>query len=226
MKIALFDVDDTLVSVQGPIWLRFEQALVQVHKVEPKTRVANSQGLTDKQLLQRFAELNGVTDCRFDECFRVMIKEFEKNLDLYEFIIKPGVKRLLEVLAKSLVLIGHLTGNARRIAELKMMQIGIDGYFTFGGYGDLPHQSRHELAALAVQEAIQKFGLVAKRHQVYVIGDTPKDVVCGKQAKVATIAVATGKYSTQQLMRKKPDLLIEDFETGLDEVLEFMELAV
>ena len=50
-----------------------------------------------------------------------------------------------------------------------------------------------------------------KPRQIVVIGDTPRDVKCGREYGARTVAVATGGYSVQQLRRHKPDLVYKDF---------------
>ena len=43
-----------------------------------------------------------------------------------------------------------------------------------------------------------------------MIGDTPRDIDCGKSFGARTIAVATGTWSRDQLANYQPDFLIED----------------
>jgi phosphoglycolate phosphatase-like HAD superfamily hydrolase len=40
--------------------------------------------------------------------------------------------------------------------------------------------------------------------RVYVIGDTPHDVACGKAIGARVVAVATGGYSLEQLQTTEP----------------------
>ena len=46
---------------------------------------------------------------------------------------------------------------------------------------------------------------------VYVIGDTPRDIVHAKEAGVRTVAVATGSSDAEELSLYDPDYLFEDF---------------
>jgi phosphoglycolate phosphatase-like HAD superfamily hydrolase len=43
-----------------------------------------------------------------------------------------------------------------------------------------------------------------------VIGDTPRDIACGKALGARTIAVATGRSSRDELAKHQPDFLIDD----------------
>jgi len=44
---------------------------------------------------------------------------------------------------------------------------------------------------------------------IVVIGDSIRDVECGKEFNAITIAVATGQHTPDQLIELKPDLLVK-----------------
>ena len=67
-----------------------------------------------------------------------------------------------------------------------------------------------ELAAKALEIARVEFGAEFAPDQVFVIGDTPRDVECGRQIQAKTVAVATGKYSVNKLAESKPDYLFRN----------------
>ena len=60
---------------------------------------------------------------------------------------------------------------------------------------------------------------------VFVIGDTPRDIEAGRSAGFQTVGVATGKYSVEQLSEAGADLSIRDFQKDRDYFLRstFME---
>jgi phosphoglycolate phosphatase-like HAD superfamily hydrolase len=47
-----------------------------------------------------------------------------------------------------------------------------------------------------------------------VIGDTPRDVECSKPYGAKAVAVATGPYSYESLLRTDADLVLESLEDG------------
>src|SRR5437763_3824046 len=47
-------------------------------------------------------------------------------------------------------------------------------------------------------------------HAIDLIGDTPRDIACGKALRARTIAVATGTWSREKLAEHHPDILIDD----------------
>lgn len=43
-----------------------------------------------------------------------------------------------------------------------------------------------------------------------VIGDTPKDIECAKHNNFISVAVATGRYSVEELAKHQPDFVLTD----------------
>ena len=54
-----------------------------------------------------------------------------------------------------------------------------------------------------------------------MIGDTPRDVACGRSAGTRTLAVATGHFSVEDLAEAGADVVLEDF-TDTDRVVEIL----
>ena len=46
--------------------------------------------------------------------------------------------------------------------------------------------------------------------QVFVIGDTPHDIACGKIMGARTVGVATGRYSVEELKACDPTAVFAD----------------
>lgn len=123
----------------------------------------------------------------------------------------PGVLSILEtVRQRSDIAQGLLTGNLSRGARLKLEHFNAWHYFEFGAFGDNTHH-RNELAPHALQQAKEKTGADFLPENVFVIGDTPHDIACGRAIQAKTIAVATGAYSRDELAQHNPTALFSDF---------------
>ena len=93
---------------------------------------------------------------------------------------------------------------------MKLTHYGVWHYFAFGAYAD-DHHVRNELGPVAMARALEEHGEEFTADRIYVIGDTPRDIECGKAFGAVTVAVATGKYSHEQLASHTPDFLFDDF---------------
>src|SRR5204862_6935732 len=122
----------------------------------------------------------------------------------------PGVLKLLEKLkSRPHVVLALLTGNVSRGARLKLEHYGVWHFFEFGAFAD-DHHDRNQLGLFARARAKEKHRREFSADQIDVIGDTPRDIACGKALGARTIAVATGSWSRQKLAEHDPDLLIDD----------------
>ena len=72
-----------------------------------------------------------------------------------------------------------LTGNLRAGAKLKLEHLGIWKYFEFGAFAD-DSSNRNELGPFALRRAKEKLGIDFSPERVWIIGDTPHDIACGK----------------------------------------------
>ena len=108
--------------------------------------------------------------------------------------LHPGICEALDAVhAHPEIHQGLLTGNIEEGAKLKLSHLGIWHYFEFGAYADDSH-IRDELGPFALARAKQKLGIDFPPERVFIIGDTPHDVACGKAIGAKTIAVATGSF--------------------------------
>ena len=96
-----------------------------------------------------------------------------------------------------------LTGNLKEGARLKLSYLGLWDYFEFGAFAD-DSPIRDELGPFALARAEESLGIKFPPERVYIIGDTPHDIACGKAIGAKTIAVATGAFSVEQLSALNP----------------------
>jgi phosphoglycolate phosphatase-like HAD superfamily hydrolase len=118
--------------------------------------------------------------------------------------IKPGIPEALDAVhAHPEIHQALLTGNLREGARLKLFYLGLWKYFEFGAFAD-DSAIRDELGPFALARAEEKLGIEFPPERVYIIGDTPHDIACGKAIGAKTIAVATGAFSVEELAALNP----------------------
>ena len=108
-------------------------------------------------------------------------------------------------------------GNLEVIGWIKVEQAGLREWFRFGGFSD-HFPIREELIGQAAHKARE---LAGSRASVCVVGDTPRDIEAARANFLSVIAVATGNYSFDELMKCQP----EACATSLTDLLAFTRIA-
>lgn len=136
----------------------------------------------------------------------------------------PGIVEFVDAVIANRHFSGLLTGNIDRAARLKLESFQFDyRQFPFGAYGD-DHHDRNQLGPIAIERAEQTHGRsFTPGEDVYILGDTVKDIDCARACGARVIAVATGACDFETLAEAEPDYLFKDLtdcelvlrETGL-----------
>lgn len=225
-KLVLFDIDGLLVKGHYPASLKSHEAAIQkVFGLKVKLDISKYDGGTDQFIEAGLLQEKGISYSRMKAKLPALIKErvnyFVKHTgkDFKKRLIKPAIK-LAKKLKEKDVYIGLLTGNFRTMAMKKLELAGAEPIFTFGLFGEMA-KNRNDLAKLVFKRAFEYFGIKFLPNQIYIIGDTPKDVECGKAIRAKTIAVATGAYSKVILEQEQADLTVDNLAdvTVLDFIL-------
>ena len=170
-------------------------------------------GKTDPQIVRDLMRASGHTDETIDERLDPLLEHYLGGLERElaggtRAHVFDGVRELLDSLeVRSDVILGLLTGNLRDGAAIKLRAAGIDlDRFKVCAFGS-DHHARGELPWLAQRRAKEDLGLDIPGDRIFVIGDTPADITCGREIGARAIAVATGRYTPEELARYHPHAL-------------------
>jgi phosphoglycolate phosphatase len=197
----LFDVDETLVHTGGAGARSWNGAFEDLYGVPADIGEHTSAGETDPQVARE--TFRGVLrrDPSADELDRLYARYLlHLTTEIWaseQYKVLPGVEDLLVRLEAAGVILGIVSGAMEGAARTKLMPANLNRFFLFGAYGsDSP--DRAELTTLAIAKAARLHdGLAAT--QVFVVGDTPRDIDAAAAAGAVSVGVATGKYSVDQL---------------------------
>lgn len=222
--IVLFDIDGTLVR-GGPAKHAFVDAMRETYGTPGDFERVSFAGKTDPQIARELLAGAGLAHEAIDEGLEHLWSRYlgylEARLADDPVAVLPGVPELLDALALlDDVGVGLLTGNIAGGARLKLSSGGLWGHFSFGSYGS-DHEERDELPAIAVDRARELWGDRVSAGGAIVVGDTPRDVACGKAGGTRTLAVATGAFSATDLRSTGPDHLLDDL-SDTDRVVEIL----
>ena len=220
-SVILFDIDGTLLW-GGPAKSAFVDAMTETYGTAGAYETVSFAGKTDPQIAKELLASVGMPDADiargFDDLWTRYLGYLEARLPDDPVEVLPGVDDLLEALAAyDDVGIGLLTGNIAGGARLKLASGGLWGRFAFGSYGS-DHEERDELPAIAVARARELWGEAVSPDRAVVVGDTPRDVACGKAGGTRTLAVATGSFSMTDLLAVGADHVIPDLTSTTDVV--------
>ena len=211
-RLLLFDIDGTLIHSGGAGMEALKRALKERFKIDDDLEDIEIAGMTDSGIVISILEKHKIPTTReniaafLDSYVHFLSKELPRRKGK----LLPGVLDLLKKLkGRKNVVLGLLTGNLSRGAELKLDHYGVWHFFEFGAFAD-DHHDRNELGAFARARAKEKHGREFSAEEIDVIGDTPRDIACGKALGARTIAVATGSWSREKLAEYNPDYLIDD----------------
>lgn len=174
----------------------------------------DTSGKLDTQIYKELTKLNPTLDMqhRHDEFRDAYLKllEFELQWDNKAFVM-PGIMGLLEQLRRlEHITLGLLTGNYSAAAKAKLKAVDIQHeWFRVTAFGD-EGVTRPDLVELAMKRYYHMKNEKLQPREVVVIGDTPKDVACAQAHGCVAFAVATGKWSVEELQAARADIVVDN----------------
>jgi phosphoglycolate phosphatase-like HAD superfamily hydrolase len=227
MRLLLFDIDGTLLTVRGAGRRALKSALELVYGISGDIDGYDLRGKTDQRIVFDVMTATGMrmeaVKERLDDVFEAYARGLLEEIgDGQSVLTLPGVSELVRQLHESDdVLLGLLTGNIEQGARIKLEPTGLWPYFPIGAFGS-DHVDRRRLPSLAARRAHARVGYPFRPTEVFVIGDTPLDIECARAFGAVAVAVATGNYSRAELLASEPDLFFEhlgDVNRALDLLL-------
>jgi phosphoglycolate phosphatase-like HAD superfamily hydrolase len=212
-RLLLFDIDGTLITSGGAGEWALRDAMASRFGVEEDLKGIILAGATDAKIAIALLEKHKLepTPSNIAALLDEYLGHLEKRIPRHNGRVLPGMIELLEALAKRPeAVLALLTGNVARGAEIKLVHYGVWHHFEFGAFAD-DHHDRNELGKFARARAHERHGIEFPPEKIFVIGDTPRDIECGRAIGAKTVAIATGHYSVDELSAHAPDFLFPDF---------------
>jgi phosphoglycolate phosphatase-like HAD superfamily hydrolase len=215
MRLILFDIDGTLINSSRIGRVALGRAMRATFGTAGGLETFEFAGKTDRRIVRELlvaegwpAEAIAAHHLELDEQMTAAARELFTARTIWPC---PGVLPLLDALERrDGVMLALLTGNIRHTVPLKLAAAGIDpARFVAGAYGS-DSLERDELFAIALERTRAATGLPIEGRDVIIIGDTPADIRCARNGGGRAIAVATGPYPADLLLRHRPDHLFAD----------------
>ncbi len=212
VRLVLFDIDGTLILSGGAGEKAFAQVCETEFGIPNGTANLNFAGRTDTSIIREFFNQFQIapSPANFQRFLDHYVFRLDYLLGQLRGTVLPGVHamlRNLEALPEQ-PLLGLLTGNIRLGAQIKLTHYHLWTCFRTGAFAD-DHEDRNQIAAVARDRGNQLLGRQLDGSEILVIGDTPRDVECANAIGARSIAVATGKFSREELLREKASWTVE-----------------
>src|SRR5213595_467372 len=211
-RLLLFDIDGTLIHSGGAGVYALKSALRERFGIVDDLRDIEIAGMTDSGIVVSILKKHNIpaSNENVSAFLDSYVHFLSSELPRRKGKLLPGVLKLLESLkSRPHLVLALLTGNVSRGAQLKLEHYGVWHFFEFGAFAD-DHRDRNQLGRFARSRAKDKNGREFSAEEMDVIGDTPRDIACGRALGARTVAVATGTWSRDELAKYQPDFLIDD----------------
>ena len=211
-RLLLFDIDGTLITSGGAGEAALKDAMRSRFDVEEDLNGIILAGATDARIARELLQKHSIAVSAENVAalLDTYLGHLDERIGRHDGKLLPGILPLLNSLSeRSDAVLALLTGNVSRGAEIKLTHYGVWDFFEFGAFAD-DHHDRNELGKFARARALERHGEEFPPSRIYVIGDTPKDIECGRAIGACTVAIATGHYSSAELRDHAPDFLFED----------------
>jgi phosphoglycolate phosphatase len=213
VKLILFDIDSTLVSVDRDVsseltrWLMAE--VLDYH--EPLDGF-ELHGKTDRQIIRELRAIAGAgagSTIEGERMESMIVEHWRSHLTRETVRLMPGVQALLDDLdTRDDVALGVLTGNLEESARIKLAVHALERYFPFGAFGS-DAERRVDLPPIALERARAHLGADLGYSSTIIVGDSHRDIECARAWGIRTLAVATGSLDVETLRAHNPDAAVE-----------------
>jgi len=214
MKLIILDLDQTLVdfiSVHNEVARRLFKRFFDV---DVRLTDIDFAGKSLNQSFHELARLKSIPEDVFRKKSHQLLESYETTFgesipeDASKYIL-PGARELLSELAKTNNIVVLYTGDSPGIVSHVFRATNLGKFFRFCLYGT-EVENRADMVRLAVEKAERLTGREFKDKNIVIIGDSIRDIECGKEFNALVIAVATGFHSEEELRKRAPDYLFKD----------------
>lgn len=215
--LILFDIDGTLYQGNGSGRAAFLRAGRKLFGESFSDERVSYAGRLDPVIFGDLLVQNGYpnTPETIDRARKLIYGYLRENLDSGEFkqVAIPGSLELVRRLRQyDHITLGLLTGNWPETGRLKIASVGFDpDWFPISVWGDdgvdrvdLPPVGRTRYADQLARDI--EFG------RILIVGDTIHDVRCAKAHGSPALAIASGRYTRDELVASGADLVVDTFD--------------
>jgi len=210
--LLLWDIDGTILSAKGAGRAALSESLAKSFGISSDLSHIDMYGRTDRWIYRQMLKYFQLeqSDANFALLEKNYLQALPSQIRSKGVDLLPGAREVIEQGAqRGDITQGLLTGNLRRGAQIKLASYPLWEHLRFGAFAD-DSEDRNELPPHAIRRAREHAGQDFKPEHIWIIGDTPHDIACGRHSGLRTLALATGKHSIEQLKAEQPSAVLQD----------------
>jgi pyrophosphatase PpaX len=202
IKNILFDLDGTLLDTN--------ELIIQSFKHTYKTHL--NKDVDKDEIIKSFGEILKITlDREFGEYSDEAIKTY-RNFQVGNFekliAIHKGVKEGIVELHRQGYKLGVVTSRLNESAIRGLKHFGLMEYFqSIIGADDT---DKHKPDPIPAFMALKELG--GKPEETLIVGDSPFDILCGKNAGIKSVAVAWSALPMDIILKYDPDYVVNSMK--------------
>lgn len=208
MKLALFDVDGTLVDSRAMITASLTASLTAENlAVPPQKKLLSIVGLSLADAMRALVpESDDAQVQRLAATYKEAFWQFRASGEHAEDLFRGARELLEELRTRDDVILGIATGKSRRGITHLLEAKGMDGWFaTIQTSDDHPSKPHPSMVIQSLSETN------TKSSQTIMIGDTTYDIEMARSGGVKAIGVTWGNHQADELARAGAHILVNDF---------------
>lgn len=197
--LILFDLDGTLLDTMKLIITSYQKTIEHfTGKTVETTQISKLVGTSIHNILSHFqVEPNGETIGFY--------KKTSASMHDTMVVIYPGVEETLQLLKEKKVKIGLVTSKVKELAAMGLALFSLEPFFDI--MLCMEDTAKHKPDPEPVLEACRRMG-IRDLSRVLMVGDSPFDIRCAKQACAKTAAVTWSDFSSEELAAEEPDYML------------------
>ncbi|MHA1270963.1 MAG: HAD family hydrolase [Candidatus Helarchaeota archaeon] len=211
VKGFIFDLDGTLINTLSHHVSAFQKAFSDFGYNIDRKIIEHNMGRTPWDI-PRDILFNKTLENLSDEEINIIRKIADLKINYYHQTLKSkipimnGAKELLSLLKNRRIKLAVCSSTPKLNVYSILKKIKLFHYFDIIITGDNVKVGKPNPQAFNL--AVKK--LKVNKEECYLIGDSIHDVIASKRAGIKCIAVCTGFHSKDELLKEKPDLLINN----------------
>lgn len=213
-NLLIWDIDGTLISCKGSGMRAMTKTFESFYGIKNGFENVNMAGRVDYSIIEEACNKHNVKLQEMNEFYNAYAGILEKDLEGNQNVtIFNGIEKILEETSNSEEFVNIIgTGNCEVGAWLKLKRLKLENYFETGGFGTAS-SNRTAVIKMAIEKARENYKMAFDDlKKIYIIGDTPADIECGRELKVNTVAIATGGFSVECLKKYNPDFIFDSLK--------------